>query len=70
MRKFRYCSINRFIRGLSEVQMLAKLNHPNIVSYKAAWLEPLITFQKLQKKPRFYSTLLFLSANLSFNIRP
>ncbi|XKL63554.1 hypothetical protein PGB90_005918 [Kerria lacca] len=47
----RYCSINRFIRGLSEVQMLAKLNHPNIVSYKAAWLEPLITFQKLQKKP-------------------
>lgn len=38
----RYCSINGFIRGLSEVQMLAKLNHPNIVSYKAAWLEPLI----------------------------
>jgi hypothetical protein len=21
--------------------MLAKLNHPNIVSYKAAWLEPM-----------------------------
>jgi hypothetical protein len=21
--------------------MLAKLNHPNIVSYKAAWLEPI-----------------------------
>lgn len=33
--------------------MLAKLNHPNIVSYRAAWLEPLRTVQKLSKKSRF-----------------
>lgn len=30
-----------FLRSLKEVKMLARLNHPNIVSYKAAWLEPL-----------------------------
>ncbi|XP_065211676.1 eukaryotic translation initiation factor 2-alpha kinase 3-like [Planococcus citri] len=48
----KYCSVNGFIRGLSEVQMLAKLNHPNIVSYKAAWLEPLITVRSLSKESR------------------
>lgn len=48
----RYCSINGFIRGLAEVQMLAKLNHANIVSYKAAWLEPLITVGRVSKKSR------------------
>nr|XP_018902325.1 PREDICTED: eukaryotic translation initiation factor 2-alpha kinase 1-like [Bemisia tabaci] len=35
-----YSDANAFLRSLHEVQMLAKLNHPNIVSYKAAWLEP------------------------------
>ncbi|XP_069698576.1 eukaryotic translation initiation factor 2-alpha kinase 1-like [Periplaneta americana] len=36
-----YHNISRFLRNLHEVKMLAKLNHPNIVMYKAAWLEPI-----------------------------
>lgn len=38
---FRYRYVEGFLRSLKEVKMLARLNHPNIVSYKAAWLEPL-----------------------------
>jgi hypothetical protein len=37
----RYHTINGFLVSLHEVKMLAKLNHPNIVSYKTAWLEPM-----------------------------
>lgn len=37
----RYHNTNAFMRNLQEVKMLARLNHPNIVAYKAAWLEPL-----------------------------
>ena len=37
----RYRNTNAFMHNLQEVKMLARLNHPNIVAYKAAWLEPL-----------------------------
>jgi len=37
----RYHTVNGFLVGLHEVKMLAKLNNPNIVSYKTAWLEPM-----------------------------
>ncbi|KAK6617529.1 hypothetical protein RUM44_005117 [Polyplax serrata] len=37
----KYHSITAFQKKLNEVKTLAKLNHSNIVQYKAAWLEPL-----------------------------
>ncbi|RZF40744.1 hypothetical protein LSTR_LSTR013414 [Laodelphax striatellus] len=36
----RYKNASKFLQSLKEVQMLAGLHHPNIVAYKAAWLEP------------------------------
>lgn len=37
----RYHTVDGFLISLREVKMLAKLNNPNIVSYKTAWLEPM-----------------------------
>ncbi|CAH1397575.1 unnamed protein product [Nezara viridula] len=42
----RYYNVPDFLQNLKEVKMLAKFNHPNIVAYKAAWLEP---FKKKKK---------------------
>uniref|UniRef100_A0A8D9AMU2 non-specific serine/threonine protein kinase n=1 Tax=Cacopsylla melanoneura TaxID=428564 RepID=A0A8D9AMU2_9HEMI len=36
----KYQNVDTFVQSLREVQTLARLNHPNIVTYKAAWLEP------------------------------
>lgn len=40
--------IKSVFNHLSEVKTFASLNHPNIVSYKAAWLEPLIESPNLK----------------------
>uniref|UniRef100_A0A1B6EU29 non-specific serine/threonine protein kinase n=1 Tax=Cuerna arida TaxID=1464854 RepID=A0A1B6EU29_9HEMI len=42
----RYNNATGFMQSLTEVKMLAKLNHPNIVAYKAAWLEPIDPSQR------------------------
>lgn len=36
-------TIGRVLSHLAEVKTLASLNHTNVVPYKAAWLEPLLT---------------------------
>ncbi|KAJ2944485.1 hypothetical protein O0L34_g3830 [Tuta absoluta] len=41
--------VNSIMSHLSEVKTIASLNHPNIVNYKAAWLEPMIE-SKIKKK--------------------
>ncbi|CAH2988457.1 unnamed protein product [Chilo suppressalis] len=41
--------VNTIMSHLSEVKTIASLNHPNIVNYKAAWLEPMIE-SKVKKK--------------------
>lgn len=47
----KYENVQTFERKLNEVKTLAKLNHPNIVQYKAAWLEPLINMASLPSSP-------------------
>ncbi len=36
----KYCDPDLFAKIFREVTTLAKLTHPNVVSYKTAWLEP------------------------------
>eukprot|EP00095_Tigriopus_kingsejongensis_P000907 maker-scaffold186_size273091-snap-gene-1.31 protein:Tk00907 transcript:maker-scaffold186_size273091-snap-gene-1.31-mRNA-1 annotation:"eukaryotic translation initiation factor 2-alpha kinase 1" len=38
----KYCDPDLFAKIFREVTTLAQLNHPNVVSYKTAWLEPLL----------------------------
>ncbi|XP_014360886.2 eukaryotic translation initiation factor 2-alpha kinase 1 [Papilio machaon] len=44
-------NVNSIMTHLAEVKTIASLNHPNIVNYKAAWLEPMIesTIKKKRK---------------------
>lgn len=44
--------VNSVMSHLSEVKTIASLNHPNIVNYKAAWLEPMIE-STVKKKRKF-----------------
>ncbi|CAK1549596.1 unnamed protein product [Leptosia nina] len=44
--------VNSIMSHLAEVKTIASLNHPNIVNYKAAWLEPLI--ESTVKKRKHY----------------
>ncbi|KAJ8729711.1 hypothetical protein PYW08_001292 [Mythimna loreyi] len=44
--------VNSIMTHLAEVKTIASLNHPNIVNYKAAWLEPMIE-STVKKKRKF-----------------
>lgn len=47
----KYQNIATFQKKLNEVKALAKLNHANIVQYKAAWLEPYSEIYSLPQSP-------------------
>ncbi|KAJ9578584.1 hypothetical protein L9F63_005186, partial [Diploptera punctata] len=40
-------NISSFLQNLREVKMLARLHHPNIVAYKAAWVEPVTSVPEM-----------------------
>lgn len=42
---------------LAEVKTIASLNHPNIVNYKAAWLEPMIESSVKKKKHKYHMNM-------------
>ncbi|XP_035446004.1 eukaryotic translation initiation factor 2-alpha kinase 1 [Spodoptera frugiperda] len=44
--------VDSIMTHLAEVKTIASLNHPNIVNYKAAWLEPMIE-STVKKKRKF-----------------
>ncbi|XP_034828154.1 eukaryotic translation initiation factor 2-alpha kinase 1-like [Maniola hyperantus] len=44
--------VNSIMSHLAEVKTIASLNHPNIVNYKAAWLEPMVE-STVKKKKRY-----------------
>ncbi|XP_047987166.1 eukaryotic translation initiation factor 2-alpha kinase 1-like isoform X2 [Leguminivora glycinivorella] len=45
--------VDSIMTHLAEVKTLASLNHPNIVNYKAAWLEPMIESTVTKKKRKY-----------------
>lgn len=49
----RSADVNSIMTHLAEVKTIASLNHPNIVNYKAAWLEPMIENQVKKKKHKY-----------------
>ncbi|CAH3855050.1 eukaryotic translation initiation factor 2-alpha kinase 1-like [Pieris brassicae] len=48
--------VDSIMSHLAEVKTVASLNHPNIVNYKAAWLEPLIESTVKKKRKYFMDT--------------
>ncbi|KAG6453987.1 eukaryotic translation initiation factor 2-alpha kinase 1 isoform X2 [Manduca sexta] len=46
-------NVNSIMNHLAEVKTIASLNHPNIVNYKAAWLEPMIESTTVKKGHKF-----------------
>lgn len=46
--------VDSIMNHLAEVKTFASLNHPNIVNYKAAWLEPMIENKVNKKKKNKY----------------
>ncbi|KAJ0181573.1 hypothetical protein K1T71_002295 [Dendrolimus kikuchii] len=65
--------LNSIMSHLSEVKTIASLNHPNIVNYKAAWLEPMIE-STVKKKNKFQmdtdSDEFSISSNLISSAHP
>lgn len=49
----RSADVNSIMTHLAEVKTIASLNHPNIVNYKAAWLEPMIENTVKKKKHKY-----------------
>lgn len=64
--------VNSIMLHLSEVKTIASLNHPNIVNYKAAWLEPMIesNIKKSRKFKMETDEETTLSANLMSSAQP
>lgn len=66
-------NVNSIMNHLAEVKTIASLNHPNIVNYKAAWLEPKIESTK-KKKLKIPMDLdsddFFLKSNLNSTAHP
>lgn len=44
------CDVDSIMSHLSEVKTIASLDHSNVVSYKAAWLEPMIESRVKKKR--------------------
>lgn len=64
--------VDSIMSHLAEVKTIASLNHPNIVSYKAAWLEPMIESRVKKKRiPMDTDSEEFsLSSNLTSSAHP
>ncbi|KOB72085.1 EIF 2a kinase [Operophtera brumata] len=66
------CDVDSIMSHLAEVKTIASLNHPNVVSYKAAWLEPMIesTVKKKRIPMDTDSEEFSLNSNLTSSAHP